>query len=231
MNRWLLTILAAALCLPGFAQLNRGTISGAVTDASGAAVPGAQVNVRLTTTNSVTRSVTNDAGQYNLPNLQTGSYDITIEAKGFKRFVMSNLELRVTDVLRVDAALDIGSMVETVEVAASVDRVQTDSPQVGTSLTNSGLIDLPMSFSGARNPENFAYKLTPGVTGSSWTSHINGSSTASKEVLLEAPARSRTAAGTMVNRPFRWRPFRSSRFRPRECPPSSDASRRASSIS
>jgi hypothetical protein len=193
MNRWLAAALCLAIGLPAMAQLNRGTISGLVTDASGAAIPGAQVTIRLTTTNAVTKAVTNDVGQYNVPNLQTGVYDVTVEASGFKKFVLTNLELRVTDVLRVDAKLDIGSMVETVEVSATVERVTTDTPQVGTSLTNTGLIDLPLSFSGARNPENFAYKLTPGVTGSSWTSHINGSTTASKEVLLDG-------ASTITNR-------------------------------
>lgn len=193
MKRYLATAALLFIGLPVFAQLNRGTISGLVTDATGAAVPGAAITLRHTATNTTTKSVTNDVGQYNIPNLATGNYDVTIEANGFKKFVLTNLELRVTDVLRVDAKLDIGSIVETVEVAATVERVQTDTPQVGTSLSNQGLIDLPLSFSGARNPENFAYKLTPGVTGSSWTSHINGSTTASKEVLLDG-------ASTITNR-------------------------------
>ncbi len=183
----------AVLALPLMAQLNRGTITGIVTDSSGATIPAAQVTVKQTATNQATRVATSDSGQYNVPNLAPGAYDIAIEAKGFKRFLLSKADLRATDVLRIDAVLDVGSMVETIEVAASTDRVQTDSPQVGTSLTNTGLIDLPLSFSGARNMENFAYKLTPGVAGSSWTSHINGSATASKEVLLDG-------ASTTTNR-------------------------------
>ncbi|MBE0657595.1 MAG: TonB-dependent receptor, partial [Bryobacteraceae bacterium] len=189
--RWIL--LFTLFTAPLFAQLNRGTITGIVTDSTGASVPAAQVTVKQTATNMTTRVATTDSGQYNVPNLPPGLYEIAVEAKGFKKFVLSNAELRATDVIRIDATLDVGSMVETVEVAATVERVQTDSPQVGTSLTNSGLIDLPLSFAGARNMENFAYKLTPGVAGSSWTSHINGSTTASKEVLIDG-------ASTTTNR-------------------------------
>lgn len=193
MKRIAIVLCLAAIALPLMGQLNRGTITGVVTDATGASVPAAQVTVKQNATNMTTRVATSDSGQYNVPNLPPGAYDITIEAKGFKKFVLSSAELRATDVIRIDAVLDIGSMVETVEVAATLERVQTDSPQVGTSLTNAGLIDLPLSFSGARNMENFAYKLTPGVAGNSWTSHINGSTTASKEVLLDG-------ASTTVNR-------------------------------
>lgn len=191
--RFLRLLSLGALALSALAQLNRGTITGLVTDSTGAAIPGAQVTVKQTATNQTTKVASSDSGQYNVPNLPPGTYDVTVEAKGFKRFVLSNADLRATDVLRIDARLDVGSMVETIEVAATLERVQTDSPQVGTSLTNAGLIDLPLSFSGARNMENFAYKLTPGVAGNSWTSHINGSGTASKEVLLDG-------ASTTTNR-------------------------------
>ncbi|MDZ4799618.1 MAG: TonB-dependent receptor [Bryobacteraceae bacterium] len=187
-----LLLLTASVAV---AQLNRGTITGTVADASGAVIPEAKVVIRNTATNAMTRTETTAAGQYTVPNLPNGPYEVVIEARGFKRFLQSGLDLRVSDVLRLDTMLDIGSQEQTIEVSAEVSRVQSDSPQVGTSLTSASITDLPLSFSGARSPENFAYKLSPGVAGSSWEGHINGSTTASKEVLLDGASVSTYRAG------------------------------------
>jgi len=186
-------LLLATAQLPG--QLNRGTITGVVTDSSGAAVPGAKVTLRDVATNATYVTETTAVGQYTVPNLPVATYEVSIESPGFKKFVRSGVELRATEVVRVDAVLEVGALTETVEVTAQVPRVQTDSPQVGTSLTSRAIVDLPLSFAGARSPEAFAYRLTPGVTGSSWTSHINGSTTASKEVLLDGASVSTYRAG------------------------------------
>jgi hypothetical protein len=82
-------------------------------------------------------------------------------------------------------ALEVGATTESITVTADVSKLATDSPEVGTSLGNKQLIDLPLSFSGARLAENFAYKVTPGVSGNSWNSNINGSTDFSKETLLD----------------------------------------------
>ena len=195
MNRFVLFLLAVLLALPAFPQLDRGTITGTVTDTSAAAVPAAPVIVRHTPTNSVYKVETTGTGQYTIPNLPIGPYELTVELRGFKKFVQSNIDLRATEVVRVDVMLQVGALSETIEVSAESTRIQTDSPQVGTSLTNTSIIDLPLSFSGARSPETFAYRLTPGVTGDSWTSHINGSTTASKDVLLDGASVSTYRAG------------------------------------
>lgn len=182
-GRAILLLLSASLA--AFGQLNRGTITGTVTDSSGAAVPNAQITIRNIGTNTASKTESTATGQYNLPNLPVGAYEVVVEANGFSKFLRSNIELRATDVVRIDAALEIGSITSTVEVSVEVTRIQTDSPQTGTSLTSASIVDLPLSFSGARSPETFAYRLTPGVTGDSWASHVNGSTTASKEVLLD----------------------------------------------
>jgi hypothetical protein len=79
----------------------------------------------------------------------------------------------------------VGSVIETVSVTAALPKLQTDSPEVGTSLDNKQLLELPLTFSGARLAENFAYKVTPGVSSNNWTSNINGSTAFSKETLLD----------------------------------------------
>ena len=70
-------------------------------------------------------------------------------------------------------------------MTAEVSKLQTDTPEVGNTLSTQSLLDLPLSFGGARLAENFAYKITPGVTGNSWKSNINGSSHFSKETLVD----------------------------------------------
>ena len=168
-----------------FAQLDRGTLTGTVTDPTGAVIPSAKLTLVHQGTQATTTSVTNENGQYVRPNLPIGTYEITAEAPGFKKTVRSGITLGVTEVLRVDIQLEIGSTGESVQVTADVPRLQTDTPQIGTSLTSKSLTTLPLSFSGGRTAESFAYMITPGVSGGTFESHINGSTSFSKETLVE----------------------------------------------
>ncbi len=193
-----LTVAALLAALTPFimlAQLDRGTVTGLVLDSTGAAVPGAALELRNVANNAIYRSESTATGQFNVPNLPVGTYELTVKSQGFKKFVRGGIEVRAAEVARIDAALELGSLVETIEVKAEVQRLQTDSPQLGTSLGSNKIVDLPLSFSGGRSPEAFAYKLTPGVVGDSWIGHVNGSTTASKEVLLDGASVSTNRAG------------------------------------
>jgi hypothetical protein len=98
----------------------------------------------------------------------------------------------------VDATLQLGSTTETVEVVAETPLLQTETPEVGTVLTNRTVIDLPLGFSGGRYAENFAYKLTPGVAGNNWESRINGAPAFSKEVVLDGASATIYIGGSFV---------------------------------
>ena len=185
MARLLICALLAAGGL--LAQLNRGTITGNVTDSSGSAIPNVKVTATSAGTGQSTTTTSNEFGQYSLPNLVTGTYKLLFESPNFKRSVREGVELGVTQVLRIDVALEVGSVIEVVSVTSALPKLQTDSPEVGTSLDNKQLLELPLTFSGARLAENFAYKVTPGVSSNNWTSNINGSTAFSKET----PARRR----------------------------------------
>ena len=87
-----------------------------------------------TATNALSQTSSNEAGQYTVPNLPPGSYEITVETQGFKKLVRKNIELRVTEVLNVELALELGTVTEAIEVTAEVSRLQTETPEVGTSL-------------------------------------------------------------------------------------------------
>lgn len=177
------------LVLTGFAvltaQQDRGTLTGTASDPAGAVVPGVKVTITNTATNATYETATNSAGQFTMPNLPIGPYRVQYETAGFKVFVRDGINLGVAQVIRVDAVLQIGTTTESVEVTAESPLLQTDTPEVGTSLDSKRVIDMPLGFSGGRSVEAFAFKLTPGVGGNNWESRINGSPAFSKEVVLD----------------------------------------------
>jgi hypothetical protein len=177
-----------------FGQLNRGTVTGTVTDSTGAIIPQVQVVVQNTATNVKYQTET-DAGTYTAPSLPPGPYQITFQAAGFKKMVRGGFSLEVNQVLRVDVTLEVGAATESVVVTAPVSLIQTDSPEVGTTLPQAEFKDLPMDVSDVRILENFAYLLSPGASGNSWTSHINGSVEYSKETILDGATVTTERAG------------------------------------
>ena len=178
----LLPLLWAAAA---FAQLNTGTITGTVTDPSGALVPDVKVTVRNTATNLVRDTSTSGAGVYTVSDLIVGPYEVTFEAPAFKKLVRAGITLDVTQVVRVDARMEVGAVTDSVEVTGQLPYINTDNPEVGTNLNRTDLLDVPLSISGGRYPEALAYSIMPGASGGTWTSHINGSASFSKEVLLD----------------------------------------------
>ncbi len=177
-----LLVLALAM---GWAQQDRGTFTGTVTDPSGSVVAAVMVRIQNVDTNAVYETRTNEVGQYRVPNLPVGTYKITFEVSGFKAMVRDGLTLEVAQVARIDAQLQLGGTTETISVTAETPLLQTETPEVGTVLNSRTVIDLPLGFSGGRYAENFAYKLTPGVAGNNWESRINGAPSFSKEVVLD----------------------------------------------
>src|SRR5438128_11264739 len=100
------------------AQLSRGSLTGVVSDATGAAVPQVKVTIKNTATGATYQTLSNDSGQYSMPNLPTGPYQIAFEAASFKTLVRSGITLGATEVLRVDATLEVGAVTESVSVVA-----------------------------------------------------------------------------------------------------------------
>ena len=168
-----------------FAQQDRGTFNGTVSDPSGAAIPGVMVTIVNIATNARYDSVTNDAGQYTVPNLPIGTYKLTYQRSGLKSYVRETTTLNVAQVVRVDVQMQVGAISESIEVRDDVPALQSDSPEVGTVIDSRNVNDLPLGFAGGRYAENFAYKLAPGVSGNNWESRINGSPAFSKAVVLD----------------------------------------------
>jgi hypothetical protein len=145
------------------AQEATGKIIGGVTDPQGAVVPGATVTATTTggQTAQVTRdTVTDQDGNFQIPSLPIGTYRITIERQGFKKFVSEGNKLQINQVLRIDAPLEVGSPTEVVDVVGQTAAVETVNPTLGRSVTSRPIVDLPLN---GRNVLNLAL-LMPGVT-------------------------------------------------------------------
>ncbi|MBK5292298.1 MAG: TonB-dependent receptor [Acidobacteriia bacterium] len=185
-QRCVLFTVALLICTaPLAAQFDRGTVAGSITDPSGAIVPNAEVIMRNLDTGVLSRTVTNEIGLFTLSNIPIGRYEIRITAPGFKVHTRSAITLTVAQTLRMDVALETGTVQESVTVSADASLLQVDNAQVTTTIQSKVITDLPLSFAGGRAIENFAYALTPAVEGNNWTSYIAGSPAFSKEVLID----------------------------------------------
>lgn len=154
----------AVLCVPHVrAQGLFGTISGVVTDSTGAVVSGATINVTNLDTNVTTTLETNAAGVYNATSLNPGIYRVQAAAQGFKTALVDRVLLEVNAHPSVDLALTVGQASETVEVTAqNTPLLQTQQTDLGQTLDTTRLQELPTQSSSGRSPYNFL-SLAPGV--------------------------------------------------------------------
>src|SRR5215469_15121322 len=157
-------MLALLVCVaPGMAQTFRGTILGTVTDTSGAAIVGAKVTIRNVDTGIERTTVTNDAGQYNVPELQVGTYKVTVEKAGFQTSVTTDIALDVAAQRVVDAALKPGAVSQQVVVSGEeLPQVDTTTNTLGGTLNQEAVKDLPIN---GRDYTKLIF-LNPGVAGS-----------------------------------------------------------------
>src|SRR5688500_16041117 len=95
------------ICGIGFAQGDRGTITGTVNDASGAVLPGVGIVATNTETGSRSETVTTETGNYTLAQLPVGSYELTAELPGFKKYVQQGIRVPVAQTLRIDVNLQV----------------------------------------------------------------------------------------------------------------------------
>src|SRR5579864_8239321 len=116
--RNLALILGGLLIVSGplVAQQLTATLVGRVTDAAHAVIPDANILVRNVDTNQARTGKSNAQGEYTISELAPGFYDVTIDKSGFKQLRETRLELKVDDVARLDARLEVGTVSESVEV-------------------------------------------------------------------------------------------------------------------
>ena len=156
-----LAVSTACVITPVQAQTLYGSLVGNITDPSGAAVPGAKVQARNTTTGFSREVDTNERGAYLFSDLQMGAYEVRVTAPAFGGFVKTGVNVSTNAVVRVDVQLQVASTTEAITVAASAAMLQTDRSDVRSEIGSRQFRDLPVS--GARNYQEL-FKLVPGFT-------------------------------------------------------------------
>jgi hypothetical protein len=166
----LIGVLALAAML-AFGQGGTGTITGTITDPTGLAVAGANVQATNAETGAVYASASTASGNYAVPNLPVGTYVLSVKVSGFKAYTHTNLTIAATQTLKQDIPLEVGSASESITVAAEASLLQNESGDVAHIVTLEQLDDLPLlgigtvnsGTSGYRNPYNSLLTL-PGVS-------------------------------------------------------------------
>src|SRR5258708_22812547 len=155
-------VLVLALAVLFCGRLNAGvtaSISGTVTDASGAAVAGASVTATNVDTGIATTQSTNSQGYYSFQSLALGKYNVEAQQGGFKSYRQTGLILEVNDALTVDVVLQVGQKTERVEVQSDALHVETSNTQLGEVIEGKEMTDVPL----VRRSFTDLLSLQPGV--------------------------------------------------------------------
>jgi len=155
-----LSLCLFALALSLFAQTDRGTITGTVTDPAGAVISNAPLQLVNTGTGNTYQAATSETGNYTFSQLPIGNYTLTVTVAGFKTYVHQNLNVQAASTIREDVALEVGTAAESVTVTAEASMLKTETAEVATNVTSARLNSLPIlgvgaqtaSSHGVRNP-------------------------------------------------------------------------------
>src|SRR5208282_5495402 len=162
-NRLILVSTLMMLSFAGTLVFGQGTsasLTGQITDATGAAVTGATVTVKNIGTNLTQTMTTNAVGVYTITPLPPGNYTLTVEAKGFKRYVQQGVVLGVDISATQDVSLKTGSIQETVTVIENAELINTTTAELGTTVNEAAITQLPLN---GRDASSLVL-LAPGVT-------------------------------------------------------------------
>ncbi len=158
-RRFMLTVALCLLPLPAFSQAITAKVVGAITDPSGAVIPNAKVTIHHEQTNQVRTTTSDPLGNYEFSFLPIGPYTLSVEAQGFQKAEVSQFQLSVDQVARVDVKMAIGQAQESIRVEASAILMQTETSTVGTVIDSQKVVELPLN---GRSFVQLAL-LTPGV--------------------------------------------------------------------
>ncbi|HEV2704709.1 MAG TPA: TonB-dependent receptor [Pyrinomonadaceae bacterium] len=192
-----------------FAQSDRGTLTGTVTDPSGAVVANAKVTATNLNSGEVREAVTSEEGNYTLPELKADPYKVTVEAQGFKTSTVENVQVAVQVTRTIDVQLEIGVIGDVVTVTSEATALQTETAVRQTNVTERQVKELPLlvtsEFAG-RTPLSFIFldsNVASAQTGAQGTSSTNfrvsGGQALGTEILIDGAATRRTQNGTFFS--------------------------------
>src|SRR5580700_5846830 len=214
MNRdWLaglgIVILYLLMVGSAIAQSDRGTIAGSVLDSSGAAVGGASIMITGADTGNTYKTASTAEGVYRVADIQTGRYNIRVQAPGFKVSQQQGVLVQISTTSALNVTLEPGDVKEEVSVEADAPTLQTESSDIGTVVGSKQIEDLPLALNSTgqsfvRSPETFVF-LTPGTAGPGtnsdhaaagiYESKLSGGQNFGTEILLDGVSVVRSDSG------------------------------------
>lgn len=189
----LLTLLGTQVS----AQTSRATITGIVTDPTGAGVAGADIELKNEATQTLRTATSNEAGLYRIDAVDPGVYMITVKRAGFSTATRRNLPANAGQTASVDIAMEVGDTQTTIEVVANAELLQTEAPARGGTITNSQIQNLPFS---GRDPVQALALTLPGVSTNRFgfgigTFVVNGARGRSNNFLIDGVDNNDTGLG------------------------------------
>jgi hypothetical protein len=160
-NALLVVLAVGLLAPPARAQVLYGSIVGTVRDSTGGVLPGATVTITQQETKATRETVSDTAGAYRFPTLQAGTYTVVVRMTGFQTFTRNDVPVTLNTVARVEAALGVSQLQESVTVSAERAVLQTDRSEVREELRSRELTDLPVPL--GRNYQEL-FRTLPGFT-------------------------------------------------------------------
>jgi uncharacterized protein YqkB len=201
-------LLALAAAAPAFAQSDHGTITGTVTDPTGAVVPNAKITATSLDTGEVREVTSGDEGSYTLPELRAGRWRVNAEAQGFKSVTVEDYKVAVQVTHSLDFKLEIGAVADVVTVTAEQQvAIQTDSAVRQTNVNERQVKELPLQvsaeFSG-RTPLSFIFldsNVTSGAGSGTNASNfrVNGGQGLGTEILIDGASTRRAQNGSFFS--------------------------------
>ncbi len=196
-SSWKYAFLGVLCASMLYAQLNRASITGTVTDASGAIVPDVQVTATNAATRETAKVATNGDGIYSIVNLVPGTYSLSFTKEGFNAVDLPDITVLSAQVAKIDETLAVGSVSQAVTVTAQAPVLDAEDATEGTHLTGQVVTDLPLNIYGGRQIETFALALTPGYSllSSPYEAVINGTQGFTKDFTVDGTSATAQIAG------------------------------------
>src|SRR5271166_6785765 len=195
--------------IPIHAQTTNGSIEGAVTDQSGGAISGASVTARNMDTGLTQTTTTTQAGIYSLQNSPPGRYSVTVEAPNLKKYTREGVTVSTGTAVSLDIPMQVGAVSESITVSADASQLQTTTSDIGATVQNTLVDNLPLEVSGTiRNPAQFI-TLVPGFVGnvgndpgsnSSDDFKLNGGQEGGTDILVDGVSISLVSPNTQWNK-------------------------------
>ncbi len=189
MRRFVSLVYLCVFTLAAFAQSDRGSITGTISDPSGAVIPGAAIEAKNVDNGTVYQVGSSTTGNYVLPQLPTGNYQLTVTVTGFKKYVKENIFIPVAQTVRVDVKLEVGTTADTVTITEVTPLLKTESGELSHNVTTDRINSLPVLQIGTGAGLRTPYAMTDLIPGSSYRPdsqiRINGMPSNTQSIRIE----------------------------------------------